>query len=46
MSKKKIKNSKSISDGYGSNWSITCPMCKRDSMQVMRPGKVQCKYCD
>ena len=34
-----------ISDDCGSTWSATCPECGRKSMQVVRPGKVQCAYC-
>jgi hypothetical protein len=34
-----------IDDGFGGVWSKTCPECGRKSMQVVRPGKVQCAYC-
>ncbi len=34
-----------ISDGFGSEWSVICPVCKKDSMYVVRPGKVQCGNC-
>ena len=34
-----------ISDGFGSVWSAHCAMCGQKSMQVVRPGKVQCSYC-
>lgn len=34
-----------IEDGFGGFWSKRCPMCSRNGMQVMRPGKVQCRYC-
>jgi hypothetical protein len=34
-----------IEDGFGSVWSAYCPECGKKSMQVMRPGKVQCKNC-
>jgi hypothetical protein len=34
-----------IEDGFGGVWSKRCPMCGRNGMQVMRPGKVQCRYC-
>lgn len=33
---------KTIEDGFGNAWSITCPRCGDDSMSVVRPGKVQC----
>lgn len=46
MEKEKNKNLKDIiEDGFGSVWSAWCPMCKKKSMQVVRPGKAQCKYC-
>jgi hypothetical protein len=34
-----------IEDGFGSSWSIRCPECGQDSMQVVRPGKAQCSNC-
>ena len=34
-----------VSDGFGSSWSKTCPMCGDDLMQIVRPGKVQCGRC-
>lgn len=34
-----------IDDGFGSEWSIWCPMCGKDSMVVARPGHAQCMYC-
>ena len=42
---KKINKPDIIEDGFGSAWSIKCPECGRKSMQVVRPGKVQCKHC-
>jgi len=33
-----------ITDDY-QTWSKTCPMCDQDTMQVVRPGKVQCSNC-
>ncbi len=35
-----------IDDGFGNWWSAYCPKCTRKSMVVVRPGKVQCPYCD
>ncbi len=35
---------RTITDGY-SEWSIGCPTCKTASMEVVRPGKVQCARC-
>lgn len=34
-----------ISDGFGSEWSQLCPECDMLTMQVVRPGKVQCAIC-
>lgn len=34
-----------IEDGFGSSWSIICPMCKQKSMFVVRPGSAQCGNC-
>ena len=47
MSKNKLskKVSKFITDGFGSTWSKKCPSCGKNTMQVVRPGKVQCKKC-
>ena len=43
--KRKRNKQKTIKDGFGNEWELKCPQCNRDSMQVMSPGKVQCKYC-
>lgn len=37
---------KPISDGFVSSWSENCPQCGGDSMEVVRPGKVQCSNCN
>lgn len=34
-----------ISDSEGSQWPKICAMCHKPSMQVVRPGKVQCEHC-
>ena len=34
-----------IEDGFGNVWSAKCTKCGRISMQVVRPGKIQCGYC-
>ena len=34
-----------ISDGFGSTWSSWCPECGKKTMQVVRPGSVQCGNC-
>jgi len=41
----KIKQDDIIEDGYGGAWSIVCCMCGARTMQVVRPGKVQCSMC-
>ena len=33
-----------ISDGY-QTWSAKCPNCNQLTMEVVRPGKVQCSNC-
>ena len=40
----KIDTENTITDDY-QVWSKTCPMCGQDTMQVVRPGKVQCSNC-
>jgi len=34
-----------ISDGFGTEWSIVCPDCHCETMEVVRPGKAQCSIC-
>ena len=34
-----------LDDGFGNSWSKTCPMCHMQTMQIVRPGKVQCSIC-
>ena len=34
-----------LKDGYGNAWKKTCPECKQDTMEIIRPGKVQCSEC-
>ena len=34
-----------IADGFGGTWGRRCLECGRDSMEVVRPGKVQCSFC-
>lgn len=31
-----------LDDGFGNQWPKTCPDCGEQSMQIVRPGKVQC----
>jgi len=35
-----------IEDGFGNVWSIICPICHKRTMEVVRPGKVQCTNCE
>jgi len=35
-----------IEDGFGSGWSAWCPQCGLKTMCIVRPGKVQCNYCE
>ncbi len=34
-----------IEDGFGGSWSAICAECEQRSMQIVRPGKVQCASC-
>lgn len=38
--------SDTIDDGFGSVWYKTCPECGKDTIEVVRPGKVQCTNCE
>lgn len=38
------KSNKTITDG-DTIWVNKCSICGRPSMQVVRPGCTQCKYC-
>lgn len=40
-----LDNPDTIEDGYGNSWNITCNNCKKDTMEVLKPGKVQCSNC-
>ncbi len=46
IKKYEYKSGEVISDGFGSAWSKICPECKSPTMQVVRPGKVQCTNCE
>ncbi len=35
-----------IGDGFGNEWFAHCGRCGRKSIEVVRPGKAQCPYCD
>lgn len=37
--------SKTITDGFGQTWAVKCTKCKRNTMEVVRPGKAQCSKC-
>jgi hypothetical protein len=34
-----------VKDGFVSSWSKRCPMRGGETMEVVRPGKVQCANC-
>lgn len=34
-----------VEDGFGNTWSKACPQCHHESMEVVRPGKIQCRLC-
>ena len=40
-----LKEAATISDGFGATWSKKCPMCGKDTMEIVRPGWVQCGNC-
>lgn len=42
---KEPKDSSTIDDGFGHEWSAWCPKCGKKSMSIVRPGKVQCNNC-
>ncbi len=35
-----------ITDGFGNSWSKKCPICGKNSIVIVRPGKVQCNNCE
>lgn len=39
-------NNETIEDGFGMSCSAWCPDCKQKAMQIVRPGKAQCAYCN
>lgn len=40
-----VEEKETIADGFGGVWSKQCPTCGEMTMQVVRPGKVQCSKC-
>lgn len=34
-----------LKDGFGNQWSPRCPECGDKTVEIVRPGKVQCKEC-
>jgi len=42
LEKSAVRADPIIEDGHGSAWSQRCPVCHELSMQIMRPGSVQC----
>ena len=44
--KSKRKNKpKMLDDGFGNIWVNWCDKCKSPSLEIVRPGKVQCYKC-
>ena len=40
-----IRKAPVIEDGFGNAWANWCHECERYSLEVVRPGKVQCGIC-
>jgi hypothetical protein len=37
---------KVLDDGFGNTWINQCGNCKKiGTLEIVRPGKVQCRYC-
>jgi hypothetical protein len=36
---------KILDDGFGSKFSVICEKCGKETMEIVRPGKVQCCNC-
>jgi hypothetical protein len=34
-----------LDDGFGNKWSRQCPTCHAFTMEIVRPGQVQCTNC-
>lgn len=34
-----------LTDGLGNEWSAWCSSCRQKTMEIVRPGKVQCSIC-
>jgi len=45
VAKAALAGKDTIEDGFGSEWSAWCPMCKKKTMEIVRPGMVQCSEC-
>lgn len=39
------ENDNTVSDGFGNFWMNFCNKCEQRSIEVVRPGKVQCINC-
>ena len=42
---RKMRKAPIIEDGFGNAWANWCHECERYSLEVVRPGKVQCGIC-
>ena len=42
---RKMRKAPVIEDGFGNAWANWCHECERYSLEVVRPGKVQCGIC-
>ena len=40
-----VKDIYYLDDGFGNCFSPYCPECKKKTMVIIRPGKVQCGNC-
>ena len=41
MQEKDLK-SNTISDGFGNFWDKLCDICGENTLEIVRPGKIQC----
>jgi hypothetical protein len=41
-----LEASETIEDGFGNKWCKKCPLCRNDSMEIVRPGVARCSICE
>ena len=41
-----LEASETIEDGFGNKWCKKCPLCRNDSMEIVRPGVARCSVCE